>query len=245
MPAATRRPRRLECLTATSSVLASICERTAWAAASTELAKPSRARGLALRRAWMLCDLCMDPPWNLGVRRQQLLEGVAEAFPGTVQPPPRRDRQATENGCDLRRREALPLREQENLAVTEAGGQAGEAPRARATPLARATPVQQRPPRVRAAPATRRVGVSSAAGSRSPAAPSRTATLVPRRPRARRRVGGRPSRRHRQPHPAHRSQSRFASCSTRLCPSCTSRRVRRTAACAHVRLRSRKHPCPA
>ena len=49
---------------------------------------------------------------------EQILECGPESTPRPMQPPPRRDREATQYGADLRGRKAFPLGQQQNLAIT-------------------------------------------------------------------------------------------------------------------------------
>ena len=48
---------------------------------------------------------------------EQILECGPESTPRTMQPPPRGDGEATHYAGDLRGRKALPLRQQQNLAI--------------------------------------------------------------------------------------------------------------------------------
>src|SRR5262245_61221436 len=101
-PSRRRRERRGA---STSPAPASSCC-TRPAAVSTESAKPALLRGLALRRAWKLSGVLMDPPSGNARRRLlpagQLFEGRSEPAPRAVQPPAGRHGQAAEDGRDLR-----------------------------------------------------------------------------------------------------------------------------------------------
>src|SRR5262245_42783305 len=103
--------------------------RTTRAAVSTVSAKAASFLGLARRRAWMLSGVLMDPPsGNIGrgARRgaAELFEDRPEPAPRPVQPTSRGHRQAAEDSGDLRGRQVLPLREEQDLAIARA--EAGE-----------------------------------------------------------------------------------------------------------------------
>ena len=193
-----------------------------------------------------------SPPSRASTPRRRRGTGAAR---GAIVP--RRHRQATQDGRDLRGREALPLREQQHLAImrpeaasascTSASSRSAErlprhGRRFECQPLLQREPAAARPPLVRD----------------HPAAPSRTATPALRRLRAPRPDGATPSGTPRPPHPARRSPSRPASRSRRRCPSRTTRTRRRSAAFAHARFphvqpptgtigepRAPTRPCPA
>jgi hypothetical protein len=65
--------------------------------------------------------MLMNPPLGnlVGARRRSrhLFEGGPESTPRPMQSPARRDRETAHDACDLRRRQAFPLGQEENLPV--------------------------------------------------------------------------------------------------------------------------------
>ena len=244
-----RRRRGREC--GRTSVDVATRTRTAPATPSTDSAKLASWRGLALRRARKLSDVLMShsPLGDGGMRCRvprlvaQVLEDGPKPAAGAVQPSARRHRETTEDVSDLGGRQAFPLGQQQDLAVAcsevaqrfvhqcVGGVRCGQA-------------AGPRPPAPDAAGGWHDGG-STASGSRSLAAPSRTARPAPRRLRAALRDGATRSGRRRPQHPARRSASESASCSTRRCRRRTTRTARRSAAVARCLFPASPCKCPA